>query len=111
MARSCESYDPSSSDKLTRRGVLLGLVGGAGVLLAGCGERDRTAVPPDYSTQSASPSESPSASPSPSETIDPEVLARRQAREKYEQSRKEYEDMDPRVFAAKIGRASCRERV
>ena len=103
MARSCESYDPSSSletKDLSRRGMLAGLVGGATMLLAGCGKRDRIAVPPDYPTQSASPSESPSASPSPSETIDPEVLARRQAREKYEQRRKEYEDMDPRVFAS-----------
>ena len=102
MARSHESYDPSSSDKLTRRGILAGLVGGATMLLAGCGERDRIAVPEKSPSSSASldPSESPSVSPSPSETIDPEVLARRQAREKYEQRRKEYEDMDPRVFAS-----------
>lgn len=96
------NHDPSSSlaeNRLTRRRVLAGVVGGATMLIVGCG-KDRVAVPPDYSTQSASPSESPSASPSPSETIDPEVLARRQAREKYEQRRKEYEDMDPRVFAS-----------
>lgn len=38
------NHDPSSSleeNRLTRRGVLAGIVGGAGVLLAGCGERDR----------------------------------------------------------------------
>lgn len=100
MAHLHESYDPSSSDKLTRRGVLAGLVGGATMLLAGCGKGDRIAVPPDYSTQSASPSESPSASPSPSETVDPEVAARMRAREKYEQLREEYENMTPEVFAS-----------
>ena len=111
MARSCESCDPSSSDKLTRRGILLaGLVGGAGVLLAGCGERDRTAVPPDYSTQSASPSESPSASPSPSETIDPKDLAEK----RYKQVREKYANMSPGEFAGLTdeGRLSpCREEL
>ncbi|MBF1024069.1 MAG: hypothetical protein HXK97_02445 [Candidatus Nanogingivalaceae bacterium] len=80
------NHDPSSSleeNRLTRRGVLAGIVGGATVLIVGCG-KDRVAVPPDYSTQSASPSESPSASPSPSETVDPEVAARMRAREEYE---------------------------
>lgn len=96
------NHDPSSSLEkgLSRRGVLAGLVGGATVLLASCGERNRIAVPPDYSTQSASPSESPSASPSPSETVDPEVAARMRAREKYEQLRKEYENMTPEMFAS-----------
>ena len=101
MARSCESYDPSSSletKDLSRRGVLAGLVGGAAgaaMLLAGCGKGDRIAVPPDYSTQSASPSESPSASPSPTETVDPKDLAEK----RYEQVRKKYADITPEGFA------------
>ena len=113
MARSCESYDPSSSleeNRLTRRGVLAGIVGGAGVLLAGCGERDRIAVPPDYSTQNASPSESPSALPSPSETIDPKDLAEK----RYKQVREKYANMTPKEFAGLTneGRLSpCREEL
>lgn len=92
------NHDPSSSleeNRLTRRGVLTGIVGGAGVLLAGCGERDRIAVPPDYSTQNASPSESPSASPSPSETVDPKDLAEK----RYKQVREKYANMTPGEFA------------
>jgi len=91
------NHDPSSSLEkgLSRRGVLAGLVGGATVLLASCGKRDRIAVPPDYSTQSASPLESPSASPSPSETIDPKDLAE----ERYKQIRKKYADITPEGFA------------
>ena len=116
MARSCESYDPSSSletKDLSRRGVLAGLVGGAAgaaMLLAGCGKGDRIAVPPDYSTQSASPSESPSASPSPSETIDPKDLAEK----RYKQVREKYANMTPKEFAGLTneGRLSpCREEL
>lgn len=91
------NHDPSSSlegNRLTRRGVLAGVVGGATMLIVGCG-KDRMAVPPDYSTQSASPSESPSTSPSPTETIDP----KRAAREKYEGVRKQFEHLTPEQFA------------
>ena len=88
-------HDPSSSlegNRLTRRGVLAGVVGGATMLIVGCG-KDRMAVPPDYSTRSASPSESPSTSPSPSETVDPEVAARMRAREEYEEQVKKIDEI------------------
>ena len=91
------NHDPSSSleKSLSRRGMLAGLVGGATMLLAGCGKGDRIAVPPDYSTQSASPSESPSAQPSSTETIDPKDLAEK----RYKQVREKYANMTPGEFA------------
>ena len=104
MARSCESYDPSSSDNVreelslwerTKDGVkkvvvkcMAGVaIVGTALGVTGCGRGDRIAVPEQSPSSSASldPSESPSASPSPSETVDPEVAARMRAREEYDE--------------------------